>query len=276
MRIAGEGAIGNFHIKRDTTYLRSVPLYAKGFALTPIQLDEVRQTLRIHLMLRPHRSIALYGGRGSLKTWLRVLTKRAARIVATKEGRVQRERSRSLAGLSVLVEANPEDLVAKRQVRARLQVALKEGFSRLSSHERRLLHARFVEDQSAAQIADSLHVHRTTVIRWLKIARRRVSQAVRTQLYPSLAGSLADLHLLLTALHDDFPLDADALLAPPCVPLPHSPSQSGALMVAKGQAVLNIGERADTTDLPGGCDPPASKNETSTKPASIMRQGCST
>jgi RNA polymerase sigma-70 factor, ECF subfamily len=148
-------------------------------AVTPTEddLTELRQQLRIRLLVGAKAKIGQYRGQGTLLAWVQACATRTA--LNLKRGHFYRTRSEATP-LDSLVsqEPDPELLIASRQSRNALSTALHRCLSALSVKEKTLLQMFFVDAISMEQIGTLFGVHRATVARWMAVTRSRILDGV--------------------------------------------------------------------------------------------------
>lgn len=154
--------------------------------------------------------IAEYGGRGSLRGWLRIT------IVRQMIDFVRRTQRRELGhqvdeaellGLSAAT-ADPELAYARTSFESELREALKDGFASLSARERNLLRHFLIHGLGIDDVARIYDVHRATAHRWRLRAQDTLLHATRAALRARLGtdtlglknamGSLQESHLHIT------------------------------------------------------------------------------
>jgi RNA polymerase sigma-70 factor, ECF subfamily len=153
-----------------------------------VDREDLVQRLVVHLFVgegdRPPR-IVEYQGRGSLRTWLRVVALRvrlnAERRLSDKDDPLT---SRAEAALHDEQDAELEFL--KAHYRGAFRRALADALADLPASDRSLLRLQLVHGLSATGIADLYKVHRATAKRWLARVRDTVLSATRTRLQKEL------------------------------------------------------------------------------------------
>lgn len=154
--------------------------------------------------------IAEYGGRGSLRGWLRIAI---VRQVIDFVRRTQRRElghqvdEAELLGLRAAT-ADPELAYARTTFETELREALKEGFASLTARDRNLLRHFLFHGLSIDDVAKIYDVHRATAHRWRLRAQETLLEATRASLRARLGtdtiglknamSSLATSHLHIT------------------------------------------------------------------------------
>ncbi len=165
----------------ERTVLPAAAEAARG-VVPASSLDEVRQLLRLRLFSPGAEStseLAAYSGRGSLKTWLRVV---ALRLALNQRRDREREELRPNDGLPELPGEDLELAVLKARHRGDFQAAFAEAIASLTPRDRNLLRLRFLENKPIELIADHYGVHRVSCARWLGRVRDAVFERTRAAL----------------------------------------------------------------------------------------------
>jgi RNA polymerase sigma-70 factor (ECF subfamily) len=198
----------------DRVYLSRVPEYLRTMRPSPDFSDEVRQVLSEKLLVGSAGAppkIAEYSGRGPLAAWLRVAAVRTALNL-----RQRRTEEAEAAGIPVAraltAGASPElDYVRRRYAGAFVE-ALRAAFGALSEEHRRVLRLHFARGFTGDQIAQTLQVHRATVVRWIRRAREDVLREAMRRLRESARVSDEEHASLLRALESQLELSCSQLL----------------------------------------------------------------
>jgi RNA polymerase sigma-70 factor (ECF subfamily) len=164
-------------------------------------LDELRQRLRVHLLVggeRPPR-ILEYSGRGALGGWVRVAAVRQA-LNLLQRG----DNPRAFDdGALVADAASPEVQVLKARYRGEFESAVETALAALGTRDHNLLRLCFVEGLGVEQIARAYNVHRTTVTRWLAAARRELMARTRELLRDRLSVTSSELESLVRLVQSE-------------------------------------------------------------------------
>ncbi len=179
------------------SFLRAV---VRALARAPRDTEEILAGLYSDLFFPRRRggverpsSLARFGGRASLRTWLRsILFTRVQDFYAR-----QRRAPASLdhgggeAGPGALIADDdrallfrdlPEDAIARRDLARVVADALEDGVARLEPEERLAFHAHFVEEKTIEEVARLFGAHRATIGRRLKRARTKLVRTVESRL----------------------------------------------------------------------------------------------
>ena len=130
--------------------------------------DEIKQILRTRFFVaagdRP-AAIAEFGGRGDLRSWVRVSAVREVLRILKREQRTARLEEAVLDEL--VPAADAETALMKQRYRAELATALREALAALPVRERVLLRYQIVDGLGITAIGTIYRVHRATAARWL-------------------------------------------------------------------------------------------------------------
>jgi RNA polymerase sigma-70 factor (ECF subfamily) len=185
------GAIAAF----ETHHLSKTDGYLARLKATPVQIEEVKQSLRRRLLV-PEREgsaplIAQYSGRGPLQAWVRVAAIRAALKllqVARRETPLEEE---VLQALPTFAE-DPELHYLKDTYRGAFTASLREAFRLLSPRTLNLLRYHYVDGLTTYEIAALYRVHQVTAARWLEKGRQEVLSETRRLLMQQLQVDQAE------------------------------------------------------------------------------------
>ena len=166
--------------------------------------DEFRQRVRERLFVagagRQVR-IAGYGGRGPLRSWVRVTATRTMLDIVRKPAEPQ-NRGADDAGLFERLpdRVDPELEYMKQAYGAAVPEAMAAAFASLSSRQRNLLRQRYLHDMATDRIATMYNVHRATAFRWLEEARIALWNGVRAALIEKLRVAEPELDSVIAML----------------------------------------------------------------------------
>jgi RNA polymerase sigma-70 factor (ECF subfamily) len=170
-------------------------------------MDEVRQELRVKLVVGPSPRLKSYAASGALVDWLRVAAlrvalnlKRANRLIPTEDPPFD-------VVLGVTSDEALTDLYA-----GDLKNALEASFRALTSRERTLLRLHFIEGLNIERIGIMYHVHRATVARWLVAIRRKLFEHAKAQLAGRYGLDSAELKSLYRLLERNVQVTISRLL----------------------------------------------------------------
>jgi RNA polymerase sigma-70 factor, ECF subfamily len=188
----------------EAQYGRDIDLAIARSGDIGLSRDEFRQRVRERLFVagagRQVR-IAGYGGRGSLRSWVRVTATRTMLDIVRKPAEPQ-NRGADDAGLFERLpdRIDPELEYMKQAYGAAVPEAMSTAFAALSSRQRNLLRQRYLHDMATDRIATMYNVHRATAFRWLEDARLALWTGVRTALMEKLRVGEPELDSVIAML----------------------------------------------------------------------------
>lgn len=181
------------------------------FSKSSVFHDEVRQAVRERLfMCQPNSRarIADYAGRGSLKSWVRVMAVRLAVDLLRKRGQ-EPHTAEETELENLAIDADSELRFLAERYRDEVKAAFRNAFAALSAAERNLLRLHYLEGLTLDQVAAMKRVHRATIAR--QIARCREEVAVRTHQFLverlGISPSQVDSVMRLVRSHLDLSID---------------------------------------------------------------------
>jgi RNA polymerase sigma-70 factor (ECF subfamily) len=206
---AGDAAaVGAF----EQAHLSQVDSYVTRLDLSPEMLDELRQLVRIRLLVERPPRIAGYRATGPLGGWVRVAAIRVALDLIEASG----EGGKRLGGDEVLVaglaETAPETALLRERCRPVLQKALEEAIAELDERDKAVLRFHYVEGLNVEAIGLIYRVHRATVARWLADLRHRLLRAVQATVAAELLVTPSEFRSLVRSLHEELPLSLGSVL----------------------------------------------------------------
>jgi RNA polymerase sigma-70 factor (ECF subfamily) len=147
---------------------------------SPDFLAEVRQQMRVKLLIGERPRLASYNGAGGLREWLQVIALRVALNMKRSDRRLVLD---DRLELGLLLEGGGiEREAVKGRYLEDLRRGLEASFHSLGARERTLLRLHFVDALSIDAIGEMYGVHRATVARWLVAIRRSLFEAARAAL----------------------------------------------------------------------------------------------
>ena len=178
--------------------------------------DEVRQRVRVKLLVGKSPSIARYRGQGPLGAWVRVTAVHVAVDVGARGGTAQAQPSarpeQQIAELFVSLDKSPEVEAAKSLYQDRFKAAVEQSLAALTSREKTLMRLHFIDGLNIDAIGTIYKVHRATVARWLVAVRARVFEDLRKRFAMEVGGSPSDMRSLVRLLRDDIQISAQRIL----------------------------------------------------------------
>lgn len=168
-----------------------VPGLERALRRAGAEPSELLQDLRVRVLVEGDGGappkIADYRGTGPLRAWLRVAALRAAVNKATRPPREMAVADSFFEALATAPDPTSELVV--RDHASSVKDALRGAIATLSNRERGLLQYAFVDGVSLERIGALYRVHRSTVTRWIDLARERLRQAVEEDLRARLHAS---------------------------------------------------------------------------------------
>jgi RNA polymerase sigma-70 factor, ECF subfamily len=198
------------HFERE--HIGSVPLYVQRSGLAAELMGELRQRVRLKLLLGAPPAIAKYRGVGALSAWVRVSAVRVAVDLAARADD-RHEVASDLLDLCTAAEASPELQTVKTLYQDRFRATVQASFVRLGAREKALLRMHFLEELSLDRLAAIYRVHRSTIARWLVAIRSEVLADVRREFGLSGGASTAELRSLVSVLRREVQVSARRVLA---------------------------------------------------------------
>jgi RNA polymerase sigma-70 factor (ECF subfamily) len=140
--------------------------------------EEMRQRVRTKLFVGPPPRIASYGGRSSLRAWLRAVIGRLVIDAARERPREVPTDDDKFTGVAG-VEADPDRRFAQESYQQALEAAFELAATRLSPREKNLLRYALADGLNIDQIGAIYGVHRVTAHRWVTAARVALTEQIR-------------------------------------------------------------------------------------------------
>jgi RNA polymerase sigma-70 factor (ECF subfamily) len=195
----------------EKRYLSALTQNVGRIALSADQADELRQQLRVTLLLGAEPKIGTFRGQGPLGAWVQVCAVRLALKLGAASERLAIPDASLLEGL-VSQDADQELLAAKSQYRDTFQAALEECFSALPSRQKTLLRMHFLDGMSIDEMGQVFHVHRATIARWLVAVRREVLDQICAKIQVSLRASSSEFRSMVRLVRNDVRLSLHRIL----------------------------------------------------------------
>jgi RNA polymerase sigma-70 factor (ECF subfamily) len=196
----------------ERLFLPAVDGYVGRLGLTEAVVDDVRQELRIRLLVGNEPRIGQYSGRGPLAAWVRMAAIRVA--LSLLERSKVRSHSRDVSALGALVgeQTSPELAAVRNRHGSAFQAALERSLDSLGPRDKTLLRMHFIDQLNIEAIGRIYRVHRATVARWLVAIRKRVLDNLRTELSIDLRASTSEFRSMLAVVRADLDLSLRRLL----------------------------------------------------------------
>jgi RNA polymerase sigma-70 factor (ECF subfamily) len=174
------------------------------------EADDVRQLVLEKLFVGPDAKIASYGGRGSLRSWLRVVAARVVQNLATRGPRETVLDGEAIADLAPRTGDEELDRLRARY-RPEFRAAYAAAAAALPVRDRVLLHQRFAERLTQPELAERYRVHVNTVARWLSHAQHELAVGIRAELGARLSLPDGEFTSLLKLVHSELDVSLGAL-----------------------------------------------------------------
>jgi RNA polymerase sigma-70 factor, ECF subfamily len=201
----------------DDVYLSQVKVFLGRTKPTPDFIDEVRQALRVKLLVASFGAppkITEYSGRGPLTSWLRVVAIRAAADLQRGAAARPREDDEEAAE-ALAVDWDPEFSHLKERYRVEFKEAFQIAFAQLTSKQRNVLRLHVVDGLSIDQIGVILRVHRSTAARWIASTREVILAHAQRLLEERLRLRPGEFESLARLLRSQLDLSVTRLLKSP-------------------------------------------------------------
>jgi len=195
----------------ERTFLAAVPRQLGRVALTPHEEDELRQQLRVKLLVGPTPKILEYKGSGPLGAWVRVCALRMALDFKTAPDVARRGDNEALDAL-VGGSAVAETMLDTEHHREAFREALQEALAMLTAREKTLLRLHFLDGMNIDALGTVFHVHRATVARWLVSIRTHVLDDVRRRLSLEIGASSSEAQSLVRLLRSEVQVSIQRIL----------------------------------------------------------------
>jgi RNA polymerase sigma-70 factor (ECF subfamily) len=194
----------------EESFIRNVDLYIARSGVPPELTCEVRQKVRVKLLVGSSPGIGGYRAEGPLTGLVRVTAVRVAVDVAAAAGKVSADQE--ILDLLVSADSNPEVATAKALYRDRFRAAVEESLAGLKTRDKTILRLHVVDGLSIDGIGAIYRVHRATVARWLVAIRNGVVADLRKRLALHLGASPSEVRSLVQLLRDDIDVSARRIL----------------------------------------------------------------
>lgn len=168
-------------------------------------VDDVKQRVRHQLFVGDTPGIANYSGSGQLRRWIRVIAVRSLhrlRAQDRKEVVVENDVIDAIPAAA----ADPELQHLKQHYREAFRAAFAEAMTSISSEDRLLLRAHFIDNLNIDEIAALHRVHRATAARWLAQTRETIATQTRKLLLNKIKGQRTDFDSILRLVQSQLDL----------------------------------------------------------------------
>jgi RNA polymerase sigma-70 factor (ECF subfamily) len=195
----------------ERTLLAPVPRQLGRMALTAHEEDELRQQLRVKLLVGPTPKILEYKGSGPLGAWVRVCALRLALDLKLAPDVAKRGDNQALDAL-VSAAGVGETVLDAEEHREAFREALQEALAMLTAREKTILRLHFLDGMNIDALGTVFQVHRATVARWLVSIRTRVLDDVRKRLSLDLGASSSEAQSLVRLLRSEVQVSIQRIL----------------------------------------------------------------
>lgn len=195
-------------------YLSRVPEFLRTMRAASDFADDVRQVLSERLLVGSANAppkIGDYSGRGSLAAWLRIATLRTALNLRAQRREEPEERGARVASI-LQARANPERDYLRQRYAGAFVDALRGALGTLRDEQRQVLRLHFAQGLTGEQIAQTMQVHRATVVRWIRRAREDVLREAMRRLQESTRISKEEHASLFSDLESQMDVTCSQLL----------------------------------------------------------------
>jgi RNA polymerase sigma-70 factor (ECF subfamily) len=174
---------------------------ARGGEAAPPR-DEFRQRVRERLFVAAGREprIGAYGGRGTLRAWVRVTAARVLIDIVRKATPPDAPASDTRIFDRAAESGDAELEYMRKTYGAAVPDAMAQGLAALTVRQRNLLRQRYLSGLSTDRLATMYGVHRATAFRWLEEARLALFAAMRAALGQRLAIADRELDSMIDLL----------------------------------------------------------------------------
>lgn len=201
----------------EREHLHKVPLYLTSLRMTPSQVEEVQQQVRVKLLAPPAPKLCDYSGRGALRTFIRTVSVNTAlHLLERAEERKRKDldddwftqlpATSSGVGGAELQALRRLDRVAFKET---LQAVLQD----LRAEERNLLRLHFLEGMTMEEIGAMRRVHKATISRELKRLREGLLREVQRRLQERCRLAPAEIESMMGFLGNQLDLSLSRILA---------------------------------------------------------------
>jgi RNA polymerase sigma-70 factor (ECF subfamily) len=189
----------------DRRYLSEIPSFLARVRPSAHLVDDVRQLVRETLFVQG--KIKQYSGRGSLVSWLRVVTLRVTSNLRRGD-RANVELQEALPAPGI----DPELGAIHRRYGESFQVALRDALTGLGAEERTLLRLHYLDGLNIDKIAIVFNVSRATIGRRIVAVRERIVEETHRLLRDRLGATPGELASLLRVVRSNLAMSLSVVL----------------------------------------------------------------
>jgi RNA polymerase sigma-70 factor (ECF subfamily) len=201
----------------ESAYLADVEPALAHMRLPPATLDEVRQEVRVRLLVAGDHGPArlqAYAGQGALGGLVRVTAVRIALNLVRGEHRERQSGDDPVIDHLVGSE-DPERQLIVATSRAHVRAAIAATVSSFSPRERNVLRLHIIERLNIDEIGALYGVHRATAARWIDTVRASLASETRRRLREGLSLDEAELDSALAAVRSQVDASFERVLNSP-------------------------------------------------------------
>jgi RNA polymerase sigma-70 factor (ECF subfamily) len=196
-------------------YLARLPMMLGHLRQPPAAIEDVCQQMRAKFLVCSPEAppkIAEYSGRGTLLSWVRIITTRAVLYMLRTAKRRPEDPVAAVCEALPSPGVDPELDLIKRNYHREFRQAVADAFDALSEEERHLLRLCVVERLSTSEIGLVFQVNQSTASRWLKSARQRVYEETKRLLKRRLGLSSGEFESLLRIVDSELDISLSQIL----------------------------------------------------------------
>lgn len=195
----------------EATLVPQIDIALRRLRLAGGTADEVKQALRVELLVEQPAKIADYAGRGELAAWLRVTATRKALKLMRRSDR-EETLDEILLDHWPATTPDPQHKHMRAQYTTELKAAIRGAFAALEVRQRNLLRQHILDELTIDDLARLYRVHRATCARWLADARADLGRQTRKRLVAALGLPTDGVESLLRFLDSDIELSISRIL----------------------------------------------------------------
>jgi RNA polymerase sigma-70 factor (ECF subfamily) len=198
----------------EREYLASMKAYVGArFQVTDAFVDELRQAVRLRLVVEQPPRISSFNGSGSLRAFIRVVSVRLALDLIEARGRQPVLMEPEIIARRYSSAPAVESQLTRMEHGPRFQSAVEEAVMALTAREKAVLRFHFVEGLNIEAIGRLYRVHRATVARWLVDIRGRIFRAVEQRMAVEVEMSPSEFRSLVGLMREELRLSFSRVLA---------------------------------------------------------------
>jgi len=188
----------------EQAYRAEIDAVVKRLGPLAPPVDDARQLIHERILTGPKPKILEFRGRGSLKSWVRVVALRA--LLNHRQRIDERVPVDDDSDIERLLPASddPELELMRRHYAEEVRATLRECIAQLDARERTLLRLAFIEGATVDAIGALYAVHRATAARWVQSAHRVLTTRVHRRLRERLRIDSDELESVLRLLSSAF------------------------------------------------------------------------